>query len=240
MIENARGGWVEIEQGRQRFVPWSAGDAVRGILLLAAGAVIIIGGLALAQRGDGGPVNGTLVSAVIVLPHLMMLVAAWLFGVRKYGTTWTSVGLGRPRHRLSMLLPWPVLIGSIGFGGVYVVVITAIGMDSLLPSSLPPDLLGEGAHKLFNIAVIGVVGPLVEELFFRGFLLAALVRPLGPGRAAAVASVIFSAGHINIGVMLPFFVSGLLLSWLYLRTRSIWPGFMAHSAQNLLALSFAV
>jgi membrane protease YdiL (CAAX protease family) len=230
---------MDIEPVSGRFVPWSARDAMRGIALVAAGAVIIIGGLALYQRGRDAPVDDAVVAVAIILPHLIMVAATWIFGARKYRTPWTSLGLGRPRHRLSMLLPWPVLIGSIGFAGMYVVAITAIGADSLLPAPVPSDLLGEGAIKLFNIAVIGVVGPLIEELFFRGFLLAALLRPLGPGRAALVSSVIFSAGHVNIGVMVPFFVSGLLLSWLYLKTRSIWPGFTAHAAQNLLALSLS-
>jgi membrane protease YdiL (CAAX protease family) len=37
--------------------------------------------------------------------------------------------------------------------------------------------------------------------------------------------------------VIPLFVTGLLLSWLYLRTGSIWPPFAAHAAQNLLALA---
>lgn len=239
MNENAQ-DQLEADPVPGRFVPWNAGDAVRGIALVVSGAVIVIGGLALAHLGRDTPINDAIVSAAIVLPHLIMVAATWLFGVRKYGAPWTSLGLGGPQHRLGMILPWPVLIGSIGFAGLYVVAITAIGMDSLLPPPVPSDLLGEGAGKLFNIAVIGVGGPLIEEVFFRGFLLAALVRPLGSGRAAVVSSAIFSAGHVNIGVMAPFFVSGLLLSWLYLKTRSIWPGFTAHAAQNLLALSLAV
>ena len=37
--------------------------------------------------------------------------------------------------------------------------------------------------------------------------------------------------------MAPIFFAGLLLSWLYLKTGSIWPSFVAHALQNLIAVS---
>ena len=52
-----------------------------------------------------------------------------------------------------------------------------------------------------------------------------------------MASAVFAAAHASLAVVLPLFVIGLLLSWLYLRTGSIWPPFAAHAAQNLLALA---
>ena len=40
-----------------------------------------------------------------------------------------------------------------------------------------------------------------------------------------------------VGVLVPAFVSGLILSWLYLKTGSIVPPVIAHAAQNLLVLA---
>jgi membrane protease YdiL (CAAX protease family) len=86
--------------------------------------------------------------------------------------------------------------------------------------------------------VVVVWGPFAEEVFFRGFLLAALLPALGPTRAAAVSSAIFAGAHLTLSTMMPIFVTGMLLSWLYLRSRSIWPPFMAHAVQNLAAVAF--
>jgi hypothetical protein len=84
--------------------------------------------------------------------------------------------------------------------------------------------------------IIVGLGPLAEETFFRGFLLGSLAPRLGGAGAAVVSSLLFALAHLTPGVMVPIFILGLLLSWLYLKTRSIVPGLIAHSAQNALAL----
>ena len=92
-------------------------------------------------------------------------------------------------------------------------------------------------QKVVTVIAIVAWGPFAEELFFRGFILAALIGPLGPLRAAAVSSALFAAAHVSIEAALPVFVTGMLLAWLYLRTRSIWPPVTAHALQNFIAVS---
>jgi membrane protease YdiL (CAAX protease family) len=225
-----------VPSGGDRLAPWGPREALLGIGLVAGGSVALAATLALVAIGSDKPLSGDLVPAVIAVPHLLMVTGAWYLGIKRYRAGWSTLGFRFPTGRLAFLLPWPALLGGIGFSGVYVAIITALGLDSLLPSGIDVDILGEGIRRLVTIVMIGLAGPLVEELFFRGFLLTALAGPLGPLRAAAVTSIIFAAGHIDLGVMVPFFVSGMLLSWLFLRTRSIWPPFLAHATQNLLAL----
>ena len=99
---------------------------------------------------------------------------------------------------------------------------------------------GRGTRAVANFMVIGVAAPFTEEIFFRAFMLAALVNALGTLRGAVAGSAVFAVSHGNIAILVPTFVSGLLLSWLYITTRSVGPPFIAHAAQNLLALSVAV
>ena len=91
----------------------------------------------------------------------------------------------------------------------------------------------------FTVGILVVVGPAAEEIFFRGFLLAAFVQGIGVIPGLIVASAIFAVAHGDLTVLLPTFASGAVLSWLYLRTRSLWPGFLAHAGQNSLAVTFA-
>lgn len=228
-----------IEQAksvRERLTPWSPRGALVGVAMVAGGSAALLAVLALAFRGTENTLSDALVPVVLAIPHLLMVSAVWYLGIRKHRVPWSVVGFRPPRGRLALLIPWPALLGSLVFSGIYVAIVTALGFDFLVPTGIPVDILGEGARRLVTIVLIVLAGPLVEELFFRGFVLAALVGPLGRFRAAVVASILFAAGHVDLSVMVPFFVSGMLLSWLYLRTRSIWPPFLAHAAQNLLAL----
>ena len=211
-------------------VPWNAWDVVRAIGLIVAVSAAALVVLATLEPGPAVTV------VVLVLPHSSMLAAVWLFGVRNRGG-WRPVGFVAPVLPQGLVLPGLVLLASLGVGAVYVRIVTALGVDMLVPPRLPHELLAEGQARLLSIVGVGLAGPLIEEVFFRGFLLAALVQPLGPLRAAAVASAVFAAAHASIAVVLPLFVIGLLLSWLYLRTGSLWPPFAAHAAQNLLALA---
>ncbi len=212
-------------------VPWNVWDVVR-----ASGLIVAVSAAALVALALLGP-GPALTAAALVLPHSSMLAAVWIFGVRKHGAGWRPLGFVAPPLPRGLLLPWLVLLMSLGAATLYVSAVSALGLEALVPPSLPHELLGEGVTRILSIAGVGLAGPLIEEVFFRGFLLAALVKPLGTVRAAVVASAAFSAAHVSVPVVIPLFVTGLLLSWLYLRTGSIWPPFAAHAAQNLLALA---
>ena len=210
-------------------VPWDLWDVVRASGLIVAVSAAAVFALAMLEPGPA------VTAVVLVLPHSSMLAAVWLFGVRNRGG-WRPVGFVAPPLPQGPMLAGLVLLASLGLGAMYVTTVTALGIDMLVPPRLPHELLAEGPVRLLSIAGVGVAGPLIEEVFFRGFLLAALVQPLGAFRAAVVASAVFAAAHASIAVVLPLFLTGLLLSWLYLRTGSLWPPFAAHAAQNLLAL----
>ena len=136
-------------------------------------------------------------------------------------------------------MPVVALLGSLGFAGVYFAIIAALGLDSLDSSGLPEDVFGRGATRLLNMVVVVGLAPFAEEVFFRGFLLAALLPSLGAVRAAALSSAVFAGAHMLPTAMIPLFVTSLLLSWLYVKTRSVWPPIATHAAQNLLVVSMA-
>jgi membrane protease YdiL (CAAX protease family) len=180
----------------------------------------------------------------------LMLVAAWGFTVRKYRVGWQVLGLRRPsipRSFASLRLPMPLislalmpfiaLLGSLVITALYTIIVSALGLELLEPPSVTDELLGGGATRILNFAMIDLWGPFAEEVFFRGFLLAGLVASLGTMRGVVAASIIFAVAHFSLGSMIPIFVTGMLLSWLYLRTRSLWPPLVAHAAQNLIALA---
>ena len=232
--------WSRIASDGSRAVPWKAADAASATAVVIAGflAVLLLAWL-VAGVFDAAD-RAILTPWVVLAIEGTMLLAVWAFGIRRYRIPWADMGLRRPNPRISLWLPWVALFGSLGFTGVYAAVVSALGFDALLPPPLPDDLLGSGLSRLSSTLIIVLWGPFAEEVFFRGFLLAALIVPLGAVRAAVVTSALFAAAHLMFAVMVPIFVTGLLLSWLYLRSRSIWPSLVAHASQNLIALSVAM
>jgi membrane protease YdiL (CAAX protease family) len=112
----------------------------------------------------------------------------------------------------------------------------AIGGKSLhlsLPTSFAFDFLAASA--------------LIEEILFRGLVLHEFSRRFSGVPANIIASLLFVGVHWpywlwsrgpGIGVLadsVGVFLASLLFGWLYLRTRSIWPCFVAHVANNIVA-----
>jgi len=82
-----------------------------------------------------------------------------------------------------------------------------------------------------------VFGPIVEEIVFRGIVMGGLINVTNGVVAVVVSAVIFAGIHAAGGVaqITGAFTLGLVLGWLYLRTRSIVPSSVAHIIFNAVA-----
>ena len=223
-------------------VPWSTrhvglGIVVVGVLSVPAAYVAVYIGRQVEQYEEA-------LSAWLGV-HLVGLVvigAVWYLGIRAFDARWSALGLRPPA------VPWPraalwavgTLAASLAASFIYVAIVDLTGAEFLSPPDIPSDIVFPGAAAVFTFQALAVVTPVVEEVFFRGFVFAGLVPRLGVGRAAVVSAVVFSAFHLELAVLIPIFVTGLLLAWLYQRTGSLWPGVLAHAGQNTLALAVAV
>ena len=105
---------------------------------------------------------------------------------------------------------------------------------SLIPM---PDFVA----RIFNEAIsldfagyltVGIAAPVLEELVFRGIILAALLRRYEPRKAIIWSAVIFGIAHLNPWQFIAAFIIGCAIGWLFWRTRSIWIGIFMHWANN--------
>jgi len=88
------------------------------------------------------------------------------------------------------------------------------------------------------VAIVYGVGlaPILEEIVFRGFALPPLVRALGPAPAIAIDALAFGLLHLDDPVAVPpLALLGATLAWLRWRTGSLWPSFVLHFTNNLIA-----
>jgi hypothetical protein len=108
------------------------------------------------------------------------------------------------------------------------------------------DIKQLGAHISLPLRIplallVVSIGPLVEELLFRGVLLSSIARYVGRGWAIVLTAVFFACVHLPdlsfLWYALPnLALLGLLLGWLRVQSGSIWPAVLAHSMNNLLAV----
>jgi len=89
---------------------------------------------------------------------------------------------------------------------------------------------------LLFILFITVFGPIIEEIFFRGFCYPALRKKVGPFKSAVSVSIIFAWLHMNMIGFLPIFLLGLLLVYLYEKTNSLVASIVVHVIHNSAVL----
>jgi hypothetical protein len=82
------------------------------------------------------------------------------------------------------------------------------------------------------IFMVVVFAPLAEELLFRVFLYGALRKQYGPRPAMMASALIFSVVHFNRFALLPIFVLGLILAYIYEKRQSILAPVAMHMANN--------
>jgi membrane protease YdiL (CAAX protease family) len=90
-----------------------------------------------------------------------------------------------------------------------------------------------GFDLFILFVLLTIIGPISEELFFRGFLYNAIATKLGPVLAAIASSFIFAAVHGNIQMLIPIFCASLLLTYQYQRLGSVFPVAIAHGVLNV-------
>ncbi len=223
-------------------VPWGPHTVAIGIIafvgvFVASGVLLAVIAVASGAVSEVEFSATALLTATLVL-QLGTLGVAYYFGPYRHGVTWTALGfrwLSRGR-----LVAWAAiaLFGGILTGLIYITLTEAIA-----PALSPPDLsddLGLGgdaplATLLYAWVTVGVVAPIVEEAFDRGFVFGGLAAHWGPWPAILVSAAVFSVAHLTPGLMLPAFVTGVIFAWVYWRSGSIWPVVTAHMTQNSLA-----
>lgn len=183
---------------------------------------------AFAQLTRHGPLlKGPVVLAATVLSSVMTIV---LF----LRLRWTPVGRDYLRSR-----PWTALVWT----GVATLgtIIPSIWLNEQLSLDMPEHverLLVEIMRQPLGYLFIGILAPVAEEVVFRGAVLRSLLTVM-EGRwrwgAIAVSAVIFGAVHGNESQFLHAVLTGVLLGWMYERTRSIVPGLVCHWVNNSLA-----
>ncbi len=91
-----------------------------------------------------------------------------------------------------------------------------------------------------NILAIAVVPAIVEEMFFRGFLLNTLVRLVNPHIAVWTSALIFSLIHLQFYGLISRMLLGALLGYYFLWSGNLWTSIVGHFVHNFASLVIAL
>ncbi len=91
---------------------------------------------------------------------------------------------------------------------------------------------------MYSLFVACIVGPIVEEIFFRGFFYPALRKYLGIGWTMMVTAVFFAVVHENIFSFLPILFLGFVLCYLYEKRSGLLACITLHMIHNAAFLVY--
>lgn len=195
---------------------------------------------------------GFLVAATLLLSGYLLVV--WLFVVRGGALSWRDMIRAEPLDASRAV--FDIVIGGATMFGVAIAAAIIGGLIARLLGTDAPVVVPtpQAAPEILMVAVAaGLLVPIGEEVFFRGFTMTAWLRDLGPRSALIRATVFFALVHVlnittetfteglaqailQVSIIAPV---GLALGWLYLK-RGLIAAIGGHAAFNLLGVLILV
>ncbi|WP_177168042.1 CPBP family intramembrane glutamic endopeptidase [Marininema mesophilum] len=201
--------------------------------------------LMLASELLGVSGNGWFGLILPYLPHgLMILCALWLFKGRLSELDFRRMGAKETGFA------FVAVIAAYGFTYFFLdplVTNPVAHWFNLELGSWREESISEGINQAAKmgllsvggqILLIGVMGPIAEEILFRGLLMNVVARRMGVSIALIVSALLFACSHADVSYMAPLFVLGLLLGGLYAVFRSLWVPIFFHIVNNTASVLF--
>ena len=98
------------------------------------------------------------------------------------------------------------------------------------------DVMKQVSNNVLGCISIAVLGPILEEVLFRGAIQGYLMRKYNPAVGIVVAALVFGLIHMNPIQIFYAFCLGLVFGWMYYRTCSLMPVIIGHVLNNSLAV----
>lgn len=168
----------------------------------------------------------------LIVTTLAALAAGWIAISHIDGRPFGALGF--PLHRR---VPREILLGlAVGAGLILAAILLLLLSGS---ASFETDTGTPGEYLFFLVWTFLFFGIAAawEEAIFRGYPFQVLVEWIGPWPAALIASLIFSLLHaqnpnVTLLALTNIFLAGILLSFAYLKTRSLWFATAVHLGWN--------
>lgn len=220
--------------GADGWQPWTVAVAVVAAFALGLGGR----GIVSSATGDGvGAVVGATLMVLNAAPIALALILANLHRRPTAG----DFALRRPRLVRAIGLMGGVWLGLTALTILWV---EALGLDGEEGQALTERLGTEQTLSVIVLVVVlTIVGPVGEEVLFRGYIFRALRNWRGVWPAAITTGVLFAAMHLGwvaLALIVPIVVFGIAMCLLYHWTGSLYPCIAVHAFGNAIPLAGAL
>lgn len=176
-------------------------------------------------------------TGLFALQEAIFLIPFYFFVIRKYQLKVSELGF-------SNIGVWQTIKWILKAFGVVII----FNLFMLFIMVQVPEIKGFGPQAshiplfggsrfdlILAVLVLVIIAPVIEELIFRGFLLQTFLSRFTPWLASLITAGIFALIHFefqSIGIII---FLALVLNWIFLRTKSLWPCIGFHMLNNALA-----
>ena len=185
----------------------------------------------------GGIPVGIVVLAIL---NCILIVVTLLYVKFKYQSNLKTLGFISPFKFTQY--PGALIYWVFGLVLVFIwsFIIKFINLEILMPPENAKYILNlASGNMIITMGLVGLWGPVAEEVFFRGFMISGLKAQFGWKSSVIISSLIFSVFHIEPGAIIPTFLLGAILGYIFIRYGSIWPSIFIHALHNMIAVLMA-
>lgn len=211
-------------------IPWTILDTWIAVGLLVLLNIGLLGFILLVQWDE------VLQSAGIVLAEMLYLLPVLIILAWRR-VSWKHLGFGR-FDAVTMGMGCSLLMAGYVFILLHNLVLMALGVDTQGGEIL--KVFSELESPAWFVLGAVFAAPIVEEIFFRGFLFQGFRQRYGWVAGIAISSFIFAAAHLDPVAFIPTFILGAVLAYVYHRSNSVWPGIILHFLVNAFAVCAAL
>lgn len=183
-----------------------------------------------------------------ILPNAVLLSVIFsglLFGVI-YWLRYRKSHKEQPRMRTLAITPKTMVLSVvIGFAMVFVSnlilalfnpLTMMVGMDFYMEQLNLISQLISGTALPLAIVSVGIIGPIVEEVIFRGLIFYYFQKRYSVKTAIIIQAILFGVIHLNLAQASYAMIIGIFLGFAYVYTQSIWVPIIIHVVNNIVAI----
>ncbi len=244
-------GWLTKPHWRQMIesrtgpptAQWGLSAVLKTVLLFIAGSVgisLVLGSLKTFLFHGLDP-------NFLILFHTtlsdFLCVGLVIYFIRQSGATWRDLGFKgvEAKDFWVGILGYMAIIPLFALALMLLILITQLFSFEPSPHPLVEVFLEKEKSPgviAYSIFLACVVGPFLEEIFFRGFCYPAFKKRWGRGWALVLSSAFFSAIHNNLFAFIPVFILGLSLGYLYEKRGTLVPSITLHILHNSIFILY--
>ncbi len=227
-----------LETRHDEYVPWGIIDVLFSYMFIFALSIIFAG--LMFQAGLDFNMNYFVVVLQILL-SLSTLAIVYLIVTKKYNISF-SEAFGLSMDKIPSSISLGIFVTALIIISTTFISVMFSEMTGDAPAN-PYKSMPEERFKWITILAI-FFAPVVEEIFFRGFMQPAISKITGPFLGILVTAIIFGVSHTQYldynTAIFSVTAIGLILGITKYRTGSVMPGIFAHFFNNLLAVIYLV